>query len=62
LSLALEPPTGLVRRASGIFEHLLFEKLKLCYDVRIGGHKAASIQGGWRGNKRRKRLFYLNPL
>jgi hypothetical protein len=44
---------------------LLFEKLKLCYDVWIEGHKVASIQGGWRAASEGNDFFIrirCNPL
>jgi hypothetical protein len=64
---ARERPLWSARQRAGqegreIFEHLLFEKRNLGYDVRIGGHKAAPIEGGRRRDGQGKEIFYLESL
>jgi hypothetical protein len=56
---------GPVRRVGKFFEHLLFEKRNLRYDIQIGGHKAAPIEPAGRRAGQEKEIFIwirFNPL
>jgi hypothetical protein len=56
---------GPVRRVGKFFEHLLFEKRNLRYDIQIGGHKAAPIEPAADAPAKKKKFFIwirFNPL